>query len=143
MKGAPNARAERKDWASAEPSAPAVASASAAPAPSAPSAAAPTVPVASARPAGPLPERPDYPSRANAQRTIQEAIARCEGHYGRHVRLNVHYEGATGRPTEVIIAGSFWADKPVTPCIEAAARSVSVSPFSRPVHEQDYTFEVH
>jgi hypothetical protein len=92
---------------------------------------------------GPLPERPSVRDRRAAERAIAARIDACEGRYGRHARLTVRYQGATGRATEVRIAGDYFTSRPIGACIEAAVRAVTLPRFRREYWDADYAFMVH
>lgn len=92
---------------------------------------------------GALPERPSWRARREAQEQIARRIDACEGRYGRHARLTVRYEGASGRAVEVRIAGRYFAGRPIANCIEQAVRAVVLPPFRRPYWDAEYVFMVH
>jgi serine/threonine protein kinase len=93
-------------------------------------------------PTGPLPERPEWRARRAVQQEIAQRIEACEGRVGRHARLSVRYEGATGRATEVRFAGTYFTERPIGACIEQAVRAVPMPPFRRPFWDGEYEFMV-
>jgi hypothetical protein len=59
----------------------------------------------------------------------------------RHVRILAEYEGATGSPVAVRLVGGY-ADPPVGPCIEAAVRTFTYSPFRETRWTQSYVYDL-
>jgi hypothetical protein len=90
-----------------------------------------------------LPVYPQPPAIQQAERDIAQRIAQCDGHYGRHARVEVTYDGATGSVTGVQIAGALFNRPPIGPCIEQAIRAVPVPPFRRSPWIHHFEFMVH
>jgi hypothetical protein len=115
------------------------------PPPPAPVAAPDAPPTSAETPPGPLPRRPSRQTLAQARQAIQARLDACSaqaGRHGRHLRVDVTYEGSTGRALALRIAGTRFTSGPMGACIEDAIRAVSVGPFAEAQREVHHEFLV-
>lgn len=86
---------------------------------------------------------PSGAAYARVAAALRPRVADCvEGLEDPHgVRLSLRFEGATGTVTSVRVRGLF-AEPPMGPCIEEAARGVRVPPFTAATWEPSFTFPI-
>jgi serine/threonine-protein kinase len=89
-----------------------------------------------------LPRRPSNAAQDQAENAIEQRIAACNGHLGHHAYIHVVYDGATGQPSLVEFTGHTLDGNPLTTCLEAAVRAVSLPPFREAHWETRYTFMI-
>ena len=81
---------------------------------------------------------PDFRIRGAARRAMRSRVVPCADGAPRTVRIQVRFEGATGRVTEFRLFGAGLQGTPFAACVERAARSVQLPTFTQRAWETDY-----
>jgi hypothetical protein len=90
----------------------------------------------------PLPEIPTAIGRGRTLSVLAAHLATCAVRHGRHLRVVVRYEGATGAATWYRVAGRFFATPEMLTCVDASIHAAPMPPFRRPTWTTDYAIAV-